>query len=116
MTTHSGGGTPMTDIRKFRKGDLYDPLTRAGRLYVSSDTELVEAAFCAALERELAAARSALAEEERKLELANQVNGQLSNTLSVKHHLLEAAEARAGEAEKERELELMKEALKLKGD
>jgi hypothetical protein len=48
--------TLRTDIRKFRKGDLYDPSTKAGTLYVSSETEFVEAGFCAAIERELAAA------------------------------------------------------------
>jgi len=82
MTNHSGGGTPRTDIRKFRKGDLYDPLTRAGRLYVSSDTELVEAVFCAALELELSAAQSALAKTQQTLksteELAEKVNAALA--------------------------------------
>ena len=58
--------TPRTDIRKFRKGDLYDPSTKAGTLYVSSETEFVEAGFCAAIERELSTARSMLADLERQ--------------------------------------------------
>jgi len=58
--------TPRTDIRKFRKGDLYDPSTKAGTLYVSSETEFVEAWFCAAIERELSTARSILADLERQ--------------------------------------------------
>ena len=113
MTNHSEGGTlsKHADILNALDQMQQSPFYAVRRSVLARAEQII-----VALERELAAARSALAEEERKLELANQVNGQLSNALSVKHHLLEAAEARAGEAEKERELELMKEALKLKAD
>jgi len=81
--------TPRTDIRKFRKGDLYDPSTKAGTLYVSSETEFVEAGFCAAIERELSTARSMLADLERQFgKLLAQPNAAPQPSIVASAHLL----------------------------
>ena len=104
MTNHSEGGTPRTDEEWADYVAYRLPNSGlVGTMYHHPDRARLVRLLREPLERELSAARSALAEKEREFKDEQAMRRRHSDTIRLLQRQVEAAEDRAGEAEKDAE-------------